>query len=442
MNLEQRRYDQILSAYTLLVTATVLIAIVTCSHANNTTYNITAFTQKYQKQIDSLRCKTFSLVVTTSEGVPVKNTKIRIIQKRHVFKFGAALSPVLFEFSTMRKAKLKVLSHATKMFNTVVDGSGFKWNTIEKKRGNIADGVENHKRFLDWALQNNFTIRHHCLFWANPDNNPPWVHTLDSASLKKAIDQRIIMVKRYFGQYITELDVINEMMYYDFYSTRAGEQIVKYIFQTTQKAFPQCVLYLNDNPFLKEKSFNAFNNYANHIQACKKKNIPFGGIGLQAHYDLNYVVSKAKIDPLYFIQKIDEGISLLSKAAGLPILISEYDCAVKDEKIRADFLEAFYSMAFAHPDVEGIIFWGWLPENKYTELVTINGDLNDTGKRYIKLFSEKWHTDTIVTTDTTARAQFHGYYGSYTCFPVTHQSKKVSFDAVKKQSREILIKIP
>ena len=46
-----------------------------------------------------------------------------------------------------------------------------------------------------------------------------------------------------------------------------------------------------------------------------------------------------------------------------------------NETIRADFLEAFYTMAFSNKNVEGIITWEWYNESSKKALVKNDGSL-------------------------------------------------------------------
>jgi GH35 family endo-1,4-beta-xylanase len=367
---------------------------------------------KFNEKIKRLRKGNFTLSFLDKNGNPIRNAGIAVQQKKHEFRFGGALFTPLFDKSKYKKEKQRILQRADEMFNVVVDGNGFKWKNIEKNRGEIEYGFKRHLLITEWAKTHNKDIRHHCLFWSNPKSLPVWVSGLSNTEFRKAVFDRIKYTRENTGENIRSLDVMNEMLYFRYYRGRLGESITKDIFDAAKMAFPDCKLYLNEFPPQRGKDLSCFQNYIELIKDLKKRRLPFEGIGLQAHFS-SEELKQADIDPLYLVIQMDKILDDISVAAGLPILITEYDMKTKDENTRADFLEMFYTMAFSNPNVEGIIAWEWFDEKSSKALVKRDGSLTKAGRRYYHLLFSKWWTKTSYITDNNGRICTNAFFGDY-----------------------------
>jgi GH35 family endo-1,4-beta-xylanase len=383
---------------------------------------------KFDKRIERLRKGNFTLLFLDKMGNPLQNVSIELQQKKHEFWFGGAAFTPLFEKRRYREEKRSILKRADEMFNVVVDGNGFKWKNIEKNQGEIEYGFDRHLLSTEWAKANNKEIRHHCLFWSNPKSLPVWVSGLSNAEFRKAIFDRIEYTKKISGQNIRSLDVMNEMLYFRYYRDRLGESIIKEIFDATKKALPGCKLYLNEFPPQRGNYLSCFQNYIKLIEDFKKRMIPFDGIGLQAHFS-SEELKQANMDPFYFVRRMDKILDDISEAAGLPILITEYDMKTRDDNIRADFLEIFYTMAFSNPNVEGIIAWEWYDEKSQKALVKNDGSLTHTGRRYYQLLFTKWWTKSSGITDINGMIKAEVFFGDYEITAI-HEGK-TSFHKIK-----------
>jgi GH35 family endo-1,4-beta-xylanase len=395
---------------------------------------------KFNKKINAVRKATFTIKFLDKNGNPVTHAGIDIQQKKHEFIFGGTISTPLFDKRKHKKKKEKILKRADEMFNMVVDANGFKWKKIEPKRGKTKYGFYMHNLSTQWAKEHNKEVRHHCLFWSNPKNNPAWLARISKTEVQKAIDNRIRYTKQRMGKDIKSLDVINEMLYFKFYRDVLGQGIIKSIFEKSKKAFPDARLYLNENPLQSGKAYLGFQHYKQLIILLKQHRIPFNGIGLQAHFD-EQGFRTAKINPTEFILKWNDLIVDISETAGLPVLITEYDMKTNDENLRANFLEAFYLMAFSNKNVEGIVAWEWFDEKSKRALVRRDGSLTKAGRRYYDLVYGKWWTKTSTTTDENGIIKIDVYYGDY---EITIEKNKVkqSFPLVlrKEYPRTVTLK--
>lgn len=408
MQKSQKKIGRKISLFIATVFAIAFLLVLPDSGIANDTQKQLSLSEKISKA----RKGHFVLEIKSPTGEPIKNAVVSVRQTRHEFKFGGALFTPVFDFSQKEREKKKVLQIADKWFNIIVDGNGFKWKNIERSPGKIEYGFFRHNQVIKWAKEHNKDIRHHTLFWSNPLKNPKWVRDLRGNDLKKAIFNRIEYTKKMAGPDIQYLDVVNEMLYYGFFRDHAGQDIIPEIFAECRKAFPKARLYLNEFPPQKGNDFSVFDNYVNLINEMKKKDAPFDGIGLQAHYDV-HEIARLGFGLDEFMAKMDNAIDKLAKSADMPVFITEYDAVSKNERLRAEFLKAFYTMAFANKNVEGIIFWEWIDTGKHRALVNQDGSKTLAGKQYEALVLGKWQTNKRLVTGSDGKAKVHAFFGDY-----------------------------
>ena len=404
---------------------------------------------QYETNINKIRKGEFLIKFIDSKKTPMAGMEVRLKQQQHEFQFGGALFTPFFELTTNKEIKEKLLQRANEMFSIVVDGNGFKWPSIEKERGVIDYGISRHYQSTNWAKENQKKLRHHTLFWSNPQHIPEWALALNDDEFRQAIFNRINYTKEKMGSDISSLDVVNEMLYFNSLRSRLGEGIIKEIFDETKKAFPDSKLYINEWPAqpegsikcIENKDFSCFNDYITLINTLKEKEIPFDGVGLQGHFDADGLRSSGiNIDTL--MAEFSKVIDNISAAAGLPVFITEYDMKTKDEQIRADFLEAFYTMIFSNINVEGIITWEWFGESSQRALVKDDGSLTQAGIRYYDLIFEKWNTNRLFTTNDSGQISADVFYGDYTIeISINGKSINKSIRLYKKSLKQLEVEL-
>ncbi len=151
-------------------------------------------------------------------------------------------------------------------------------------------------------------------------------------------------------------------------------------------------LHQRDNEFnilSVDKDFQAtqVDEYVAQIRQLLNVGAPIHGVGIQGH-----VWSKTVLEHPETLRKNLDKVAEL----GLPIWISEFDCAFDEEAANADCLEAVYRTAYGHPAVEGIVAWVFWAGNSWrgpnAGLARRDWSLNAAGERYEALMKE-WSTD-------------------------------------------------
>ncbi|KAK3598371.1 hypothetical protein CHS0354_034544 [Potamilus streckersoni] len=148
--------------------------------------------------------------------------------------------------------------------------------------------------------------------------------------------------------------------------------------------------------------------YRDHVLKIKKANVGLGGIGVQGHFSRGSCP-----DPTLIKRRLDK----LSEA-GLPIFVTEMDIIVPDENHRADCYEKAMRAFFGHPNVQGILIWGFWSNRHWrgTDASLVTGDefrINAAGQRYLHLIEQEWHTSTKRNLTQGGSFDVHGFKGEY-----------------------------
>lgn len=96
--------------------------------------------------------------------------------------------------------------------------------------------------------------------------------------------------------------------------------------------------------------------------------------------------------------------------------ITEFDFVTEDEALQADFTRDFYTLAFSHPQMQGIQMWGfWAGAHWRSEAALYTADWRErpNGAAYRQLVFGDWWTDVTTKTSTSGRAAGRGFLGSY-----------------------------
>jgi GH35 family endo-1,4-beta-xylanase len=317
--------------------------------------------------------------------------------KRHLLKtIGLMCLLLVFQSAQAQIGKCKgkylgniiagnVPSTYTANWNQVTSENASKWGSVEGRKGQYTFGGSDI--CYNWAKNNNGIFKYHALIWGA--QAPGWTQTESTASIMAAIDPYFKAVRDHYAPMggLKMIDVLNEPVNtpmlgnlkaaltagYKAEPANAGDLNNQYgwaiwCFQVARKYFPDATLLINE--YNIEMNWN--NCRAPYIamsQAIKnapnltdgKKNL-IDGVGLQAHGINNLTAAnfKACIDEIW-------------NKTGLPIHITEFDAtADPNEAKQQSVYSTLIPVAWEHPHVAGITFWGyiqgqtWIGGNKQT----------------------------------------------------------------------------
>lgn len=238
---------------------------------------------------------------------------------KNEFKVGAAVGRDIVE-GRLPKANQIVAEH----FNTLTIENDMKAEIVSPKRG--VYNFDYADAFINYAEKMGAFVVGHTLIWHN--QTPSWFFTeVDGTAYNKTKQKEVlqnhikVMATRYEGK-VHAWDVLNEIIDDDgqyrpttwVNQIGSGDELVKLAFQTAQQYASNTELYYND--------FNAWKpgkvkGIIRMIRMLKKEGIRIDGVGIQAHWGLNYPN----------IDLIEKAIDAYA-AEGVKVMISEIDIDV------------------------------------------------------------------------------------------------------------------
>ncbi|NMP03944.1 endo-1,4-beta-xylanase [Pseudoalteromonas arctica] len=267
----------------------------------------------HKKHTLSLLLLAGSLSVNAAQDQALKNTFA------DSFKMGVAVNQ---DIVTGKNAAAQ--SIIAKQFNTVTLENAMKAEVIYPQQGKI--DFSGADAFIDFAKQNNMFTVAHTLVWHN--QTPDWFFTNSKnepntpAEQLEQMRKHIELVAGRYKNKVDAWDVVNEVIADDgsyrptVWVNRVGDgdTMVKAAFKYAQQYSPNTELYYNDfNAWRPEKR----DGIIRMIKMLQKEGIRIDGIGIQAHWGLNFPKMQ------YIEQAIDAYAAL-----GIKVMITELDIDV------------------------------------------------------------------------------------------------------------------
>jgi GH35 family endo-1,4-beta-xylanase len=242
------------------------------------------------------------------------------------------------------------------------------------------------------------------------------------------------IIRRYQGE-IEFWEVVNE-------PSHLAKPKIDQPYRWARLADPNACLIVNDYSVLADSGPGFFKL----LTAAKRSNVPFDGIGIQAHEP-----STMRF-PLERVQEILDQYATLGKglniteftptSAGKKITGSHCE-GVWDEAAQADYAVKFYRVCFAHPAMKAITWWdlsdqgSWLPGGGMLHADMSPKPVYEQLKR---LIHDEWKTRLDATTDADGRFVFRGFCGKYRLvFDVQGRKVEHQLQVTKGMQKEILI---
>ncbi|KAI8793504.1 endo-1,4-beta-xylanase A [Biomphalaria glabrata] len=335
----------------------------------------------------------------------INDLKVKIDLTKHSFGFGTLIRSDYIVGSHQQHYK-DVVSY---MFNwAVVQDYKWKFNNGSQTHPDYTRAVAATEELHRLGLK----VRGHCMFWANPEKEPPWVKALSGQDLKHAVDERIRFMTSTTKGKLSHWDVYNEDLHFHMYEEHTGDYgYIQHMFRTVHAADPTPLLFLNDYNIVAQGSYTLA--YLSQIQKLKAANVGLGGVGIQSHYkdftepDLTLV--KHRLDVL--------------NIAGLPLWITELDLSSHDENLKADWYENVIRLYFSHPGVHGVLLWGFWDDYMNASRALANGHpitLNKAGQRFVQLTKHEWSTHVNRSLSTGTSFSVRGFQGDYDVVVLYH----------------------
>lgn len=214
------------------------------------------------------------------------------------------------------------LSLVTSQFNSVTPENSMKWERIHPERNKY--NFKASDTLVEFSNQNKLFLVGHTLVWHS--QTPDWVFQQadGSPSDRKALLETMrLHIQAVAGRYegkIQAWDVVNEALNEDG-SLRSskwreiiGDDYLEHAFAMAAKASPGAKLYYNDYNLFKPEKRQGVIRLVKRLQS---KGIPIHGVGLQAHYALDYPD----------LNEFEDSIKAFA-ALGIDVMITELDVSV------------------------------------------------------------------------------------------------------------------
>lgn len=372
------------------------------------------------------------LRVVDGAGKPLRNVSVTVNQVTQDFLFGNLLFE-LVQFGKKPTNESLYKERFKALFNFGV--LPFYWANYERQPGQ--PDWKRNEAVIDWCRQNGITLKGHPLGWTSPSGTPGWLLRLPPATAEATYKARIISnVVGYKGR-VDIWDVVNEPVNtvpwetalrdtantndfrYDVDSVSVASIVpwVERSFKWAEEASPGGDYILNEYftlaiPRVRDRFFTL-------LTELRQRNTPVRGIGIQGHEPREWWFS-----PVEVYKTLD-----LYAQFGVPIHITElipqssgkaikgWRSGIWTEAAQAEFAEQIYTLAFGHPAVASINWWGLSDQSIWLKgggLLDADYNPKPVYTALLKLIKEDWMTKNVsLSTGKAGTTTFRGFYGQY-----------------------------
>ncbi|MBE7047267.1 MAG: hypothetical protein E7396_07610 [Ruminococcaceae bacterium] len=353
------------------------------------------------KRIEEIRKGDFAVVVKDKDGNVIPDANVTFDMFEHEFQFGTSINASVYENEEYAK-KLN------ENFNTAVVEHMMKWGPYERN-------PEGAMKQFDGAVNAGIKyMRGHSLIWElalGSDGKtyltPEYMFTEPVTKDRALFDQKIkdhiySVCKDFYGR-VTEWDVVNQIVTnHEFRDVYEDDTLFKTWFEWARDAAGDDVeLYYNETHDVWTDEFFEY------LDKFKEMDVDYDGIGIQSHYE-SYQKMPSEQMALY---------ERLRNDYDKRIKVTEFSCSIEDENLQANYLRDSMIVAFAEPNMDGFLMWGFFDGSNFeahSPIYDTNWNLKKGGKVYQDLVYNKWWTkDAKATTDAEGKASVRGYYGDY-----------------------------
>ena len=385
------------------------------------------------------------LTIKTREGQPLPGVKVEIRQKTHDFLFGALLFGLVSHVGSDLYRVEEYKERFKALFNLGI--VPFYWDFYEPTAG--MPQWPSHERVIEWALANGITLKGHPLVWSNPAGMPSWLYPLPVENTETLLSARVTSTVLGLAGKINIWDVVNEPV--NMVSWRTAhtyppedegarykyipiEEVVRWIapyYRLAHQANPQATLVLND--FYQIIKPEVRQRFVNLVQQLKAEHVPIGALGIQAHEPAD-----AWFPPEEVVKTLDHLGSLgyplqitefIPQSSGKPI-VGGWREGNWSEQAQADYAEQIYRLAFGHPAVELINWWGFSDRDAWRAgggFVTAEYEPKPVYRRLMQMVHQEWETHLSAITDSEGQVRFRGFYGEYEILLKVPQGEVLGF---------------
>jgi len=412
------------------------------------------------RNIKDVRKGDFVLHFVDKNGNDI-NGDATIELKYHDFDFGANLYG-FHKKSESDPVHATALKAIDTLFNTVIICD--YWSGNQKKLDEPFDWTSPDYGFKV-AEELDKKSRYHALIYGFPR----WFDGLTEDELWVKIEERIKQVADKYGDLITEVDVINEFINFQYWLDNPHAQYLKKtnfpdfakpenglrVLQIARKHLPNAKLVVLETNIWSTNN-PVFQEIYRYHKYLIEHDAPYDYIGYQAHYYANgrpFQKGTPQFGPRTFMMdEIEKGLDQIG-TLGKPVVITEFNPPsrsnkntntnqphISDEEVAA-WEANFYTLIFSKSYIDGLSRWFTIDNlggnGMDAGVITEQGKLKPNYFVLKHLIKEKWHTKWEGSLHGTIT--LNGFYGTY---KVQIEGKKeFEVEIVKgSQEQKIIVK--
>ncbi|MFX0098132.1 MAG: endo-1,4-beta-xylanase [Candidatus Hodarchaeota archaeon] len=275
---------------------------------------------------------------------------------------------------------------------------------------------------IEFCMNHSITMKGHPLMWNHEAGVPPWLDPSSDYTNQEIIDDMQEHINTIVGNYSDKIqywDVTNEIVHRGVYNDIPVDWFVDKCYEWARNASPSANLVFNEYGMLGHDFGNG--DVARYLQDMNGRGTQYDRIGMQAHaMDTDWIPTyeiKATLDGFQGFGKPIQITELMVPSTPVPITNS-WKKGLWSEENQAEFLRRLYTVCFAHPAVEAIVYWGFEESSHHRNdgYGLLDNDLTPRASYNVlkQLIKEEWHTEGTRLTDAQGWMEFEGFFGNYT----------------------------
>ncbi|KAK7103964.1 uncharacterized protein [Littorina saxatilis] len=371
--------------------------------------------------INRVRKSNINIVVTSPANIDKSAVKLRVVQTKKGFPFGATVDSWKYVNSSQQKYRDFIHTH----FNWAVPGNALKWRQFDWHQPHEGPGDKLYARAqstIDGLRKAGLKVRGHNMVWSVEQFIPEKIKQLSGQQLRDAVKNHIQWTMNVTKGTLEHWDVNNENLHGQWFQERLHDRDYDLeLFRMMHQADPVPKLFLNDYNVVAQGA--ATSAYLAQGQRFKNANVHMSGMGVQCHF-----FKDQEPNPSQIKRHLDTLATV-----GVPLWATELDVQSADENTRADYIEKALRALYGHPAIEGIMFWsygGSSPSSLQALVVDGSMTLTAAGRRVLDLLENQWMTDeTHVLSQSGDHFTVRGFHGDYEMQVIYqgHQQSSLNF---------------
>lgn len=377
-------------------------------------------------------------------GSPAVGVPVRVTQRSHDFLFGVPLRPRHYRHE-------RTLQYVKGVFN-FVELLEFNWGQYEPDEGKPL--LEERRRFIhEWCIPNGIRRFYgHMLVWTRQYGEYPktalplWLFRYTPSRQYELLKARIQREVRDYRDVDMIWDVVNEPVHcrawgnwnkpnrYDDEPLDVVDRYVADALRWAYEANPNAPLLVNEYDLFVDKKMQE--RFLRLLEMLQEKKIPLHAVGIQAH-DMQATYWPSP-------EEVWRACETFGTELRLPVYFTElcYDSSPNQQiqgrhrrgmwnpQHQAEAVEEFYRVAFGHPMVAGIVYFGLVGSEAWKENVGLldeQGNPKPAWERVRYLITEEWKTQVSGKTAKDGTLRLRGFFGQYQA-EVTYRGRQYTFD--------------